>query len=723
MQSRRRYSGDVVDVRERADAVEVSEDIVRELEQTICVARQSTSDELPVAQFAPVQMHPIDVWVNAGRQRIRHPQEMLASRRSWRGFTALVPWFLGAGIVVAGLLYVSQYGGQVKNRVVQQGNAAIGYLVSAKDSLEQLDVEGAKTDLNQARVQFDGASRELDMFGPAFVNLISHIPGLSSLRIGRDLLDAGRLLSDAGIALSGALDTLTTSGGILDTNSAEKTSLSDALLPFKNALTKAQEDVDKASVLIDGINPQDLPDQYSEQFVSLRERLPAVKELVSRSASMTVFLSSLTGTDRPRRYLVLFTNSSELRPTGGFPGSYGLLTFEKGRVKDFRADDIYNPDGQIQELIVPPLQLQHITPGWGMRDAAWWIDFPASARKVMNYWQRGGGAAVDGVITIKPDILAGILKITGPVSLPKYDTLLTTDNVLATLQSEVEDTSSPHPKQIIVDLAPLIMQRLSSAPASQWAQLLALFRDGLDARDIMAYFEDSTMQKFAVSEGFDGGVQQTAGDYLMVDISNIKGAKSDAVTDTTMKLESWLEGGAMVHRLTLTRRHNGGASDYGFYNKPNHSWVRVLVPEGSVLRGISGNENPTNRPLMDYSKEKVVRDADLVALEATYKKDARGVTTYSESGKTGFGFWMSVEPGTTGTMQIEYVVPARVVSDDYQLLVQRQPGLDVTDFEFTLQKNPSVAVTASKPRLTEWPDSWRLHDDLARDVRIEATLK
>ncbi|MEK7638012.1 MAG: DUF4012 domain-containing protein [Patescibacteria group bacterium] len=723
MQSRRRYSGDVVDVRARADAVEVSEDIVRELEQTIRVARQSTSDELPVAQFAPVQMHPIDAWVNAGRHRLKHPQKAPPASRNWRGLATLVPWVLGAGIVVAGLLYVSQYGGKVKNRVVQQGNAAIGYLMSAKDSLEQLDVEGAKTDLNQAREQFDGASRELDMLGPSFINLISHIPGLSSLRIGRDLLDAGRLISDAGIALSGALDTLTTSGGILDAGSVEKTSLGDALAPFRDALARAQKDVDTASALIGGINPQELPDQYSGQFISLRDRLPAVEELVGRTVSMTGFLSSLTGTDRPRRYLVLFTNSSELRPTGGFPGSYGLLTFEKGRVKDFRADDIYNPDGQIKELVVPPLQLQHITPGWGMRDAAWWIDFPASARKVMSYWQRGGGAAVDGVITIKPDILAGILKITGPVSLPKYDTLLTADNVLATLQSEVEDTNSPHPKQIIVDLAPLIMQRLSSAPASQWAQLLTLFKDGLDARDIIMYFEDDAMEKYVVSEGFDGGVKQTNGDYLMVDISNIKGAKSDAVTDTTMKLESWLQDGTMVHRLTLTRRHNGGTSDFGFYNKSNHSWIRVLVPEGSVLRGISGNENPSYRPLMDYTNEKAVRDADLVALEATYKKDTRGAVTYAESGKTGFAFWMSVEPGTTEAVQIEYVVPARVVADNYQLLVQRQPGLDVTDFEFTLQKSVSVSVTSSKPKLTEWPDSWRLHDGFARDVQIEATLK
>ncbi len=723
MQPRRRYSGDITDVRERADAFDVSEDIVRELQQSVRLARQQPAREAPEAQFAPVQMHPIDAWVNAGRQRLKPAQPISDAGRNWRGLTSLVPWFLGAGVVVAGLLYVSQYGVKVRTRVVQQGNAAIGYLVSAKSSLEQLDVENAKSDLNQARDQFDGASRELDMLGPSLVTLISHIPGLSSLRTGRDLLDAGRLLSDAGIALSDALTTLTHTGGMLDTSSAQRATLGEAMIPFQDALKRAQEDVGKASELIAGIDTKDLPDQYNEQFSELRDRLPAVRELVGRAASVTQFLSRLTGTDRPRRYLVLFSNSSELRPTGGFPGSYGLLTFENGRIKDFRADDIYNPDGQLKNLVVPPLQLQHITPGWGMRDGAWWIDFPTSAKKVMTFWQDGGGAAVDGVITIRPEILAGILKITGPVSLPKYDTVLTADNVLTTLQSEVEDTNSPQPKQIIVDLAPLILQRLGLAPPTQWAALLGLFKDGLDARDIMMYFNDAQLQSFTVAEGFDGSVKQTAGDYLMVDVSNIKGAKSDAVTDTAMKLESWLQDGAMVHRLTLTRRHNGGTSDFGFYNKPNHSWVRVLVPKGSVLRGITGNENPSYRPLMNYATIQAQRDADLVALEATYTKDAHGVTTYEESGKTGFGFWMTVEPSTTGVVQIEYVVPAQFAASDYKLYIQRQPGLDFTDVEFTLQKSALVQVSASQPHLTEWPESWRLHDALKRDLEVSIGLK
>lgn len=669
-------------------ALEVPDDIVRELQDAIRAT--------PVA--AP-RIEPVDVWANMSRTR-RAPTPASTS-----SLFSLVPWFIGAGAVIVGLLYVTQYGLSMKGRVIQQGSAAIGHLMSAKDNLEQFNLESAQADLEKASEEFKNANE-----------LIPNIPGIGSLRTGKELLRAGGLLSDAGTALGDALAVLTNDGGVLN---VQFTALEDAL-------THAQDAAEEASGIVDAIDAEKLPDQYREQFMALRERLPAIRALVDRAVNATVFLSRMTGADRPRRYLVLFSNPSELRPTGGFPGSYGLLTFENGKLKDFRADDIYNPDGQIHDLVVPPLQLQHITPSWGMRDAAWWADFPTSANKVMKYWQLGGGAAVDGVLSVKPDILAGILEITGPISLPKYDLVLTSENVLATLQLEVESNkNAAQPKQIIVDLAPQIMARLASAPVPQWVALLALFNEGLNARDIIMHFTDEQLERFVASEGWNCAVKQTTGDYLMVNVSNIKGAKADAVTDTSVKLESWLQGGVMMHRLTLTRQHNGGTSAYGFYNKTNYSWVRVLVPEGSMLRGITGNATPTYRALVDYSRERqtVVRDADLEALEATYHSSANGSITYAESGKTGFGFWMAIQPGGSESVQLEYEVPATYAGSDYRLYVQRQPGLSVRDFEFTLQKSGGVNVATSQPELTVWPDSWRLSDALSRDLDLSVQLK
>jgi len=700
---------------------DVSSNILKELRDVVgtpqprVASRHSPSD----TYLAKSLIHPLD----ATQQKSKSFSVTLVNAERARQPWTLVPWLLGAGAVIAILLFVSQYGLKMKGRVIQQGNAAIGSLLNAKSDLETFNFDSAKKNLIRSSEQFDAAQQELNVLGSILTGVISHIPGLASLRTGQDVLKAGKLLSDAGLALSEAIDVATQTGGLLDSKSTDRMSLGSVFLPLQKALSRAQKDVTDAGALLDGIDATSLPEQYRGQFVDLQGRLPVLRNLVDGGVSAVTFLGRMTGTDRPRRYIILFSNPSELRPTGGFPGSYGLITFENGRVKDFRADDIYNPDGQIKNLIVPPLQLQHITPGWGMRDSAWWIDFPTSARKVMQFWQHDGGSAVDGVIAIKPNVLEGILKITGPISIPKYDVVLSAENVVATLQLEVESKKTAQPKQIIVDLAPLILERLSLAPVAQWMELLSLFKENLDDRDALMYFDDAQLQSYVMSQGLGGAVRQTVGDYLMVNISNIKGAKADAVTDTAVKLESWYEAGTLVHRLTLMRRHNGGNTDYGFYNKANNSWVRVLVPKGAVLRDISGNATPDYRPLLDYSKVSSERDSDLVALEATYRIDKHGAIVYEEAGKTGFSFWMALEPGSTRMVQLEYSVPAGVVAKDYTLVVQRQPGLDLSNFEFTIQKSPTLSISGAQPALTEWPESWRYSTPLRQDLELSLKLE
>ena len=49
-------------------------------------------------------------------------------------------------------------------------------------------------------------------------------------------------------------------------------------------------------------------------------------------------LPQIVGADGQRRdWLVLFQNEHELRPGGGFIGSYGILSFEAGKIIEFRS--------------------------------------------------------------------------------------------------------------------------------------------------------------------------------------------------------------------------------------------------------------------------------------------------------------------------------------------------------------------------------------------------
>ena len=174
----------------------------------------------------------------------------------------------------------------------------------------------------------------------------------------------------------------------------------------------------------------------------------------------------------------------------------------------------------------------------------------------------------------------------------------------------------------------------------------------------------------------------------------------------------------ITHALTITRRHNGGGSRYGFYNRQNSSYVRVLVPDGAQLVGISGNSKTSFSPLMNYAKMDFARDADLSALEATYSTDAaKGVTVFRESGKTGFGFWMLTDPGEIKTVELTYTTPAPQIPE-YSLSVQKQPGLELRNFEFVLRPPVGARVERSVPELQNIGDQYIVNGKLDRDVAL-----
>jgi hypothetical protein len=66
-------------------------------------------------------------------------------------------------------------------------------------------------------------------------------------------------------------------------------------------------------------------------------------------------LPSLLGN---KNYLVLLQNDTELRPSGGFLGSYAKVELASTGIKNISVQDIYVPDGQLLGHVDPPLPIQ-----------------------------------------------------------------------------------------------------------------------------------------------------------------------------------------------------------------------------------------------------------------------------------------------------------------------------------------------------------------------------
>ena len=95
-------------------------------------------------------------------------------------------------------------------------------------------------------------------------------------------------------------------------------------------------------------------------------------------------LPQILGMNGDVRYLVILANNLEIRPAGGFIGTYALVTLRNGEILDFSVRDSYLLPGEHNPKLGPPapavMQKYLGIEGLPFRDGNWYPDYPTSAR-------------------------------------------------------------------------------------------------------------------------------------------------------------------------------------------------------------------------------------------------------------------------------------------------------------------------------------------------------
>ena len=698
--------------------------ILRELrqEQNVRTSNVLLSDQDPTlkeksmrAEVSPTGRE-IEMWLERPRSNLFEDSRFDLGRKVQRTSDVksfkLTTYSLLLIVLVLGGVFLWQSGFKLKNDVAEKGNQAVGNLEQAKVALGIFDFASAANNFSLAYENFSSASSNLNLLGSSLSSFLGDLPGLGKLKSAQNLSKAGENIAEAGKTLSLVADNFYRSN-----LASEKKSLLDYITPLKNSLVSAQGRVRLAGQLLAGIDDSVIPEEKKEAFLDFKSKLPDLENFVDEALNYAGFLSEIVGESGPKKYLVLFQNNTELRPTGGFIGSYALVDFSRGFLRELKVEDVYHTDGQAKKNIIPPKELQHITPNWGMRDANWFVNFPDSARKIMEFYtENDGGPLVDGVFSITPVIISKILEITGPIELAEYSRTIDSKNFLAEIQEEVEyGENREKPKQILVDFMPKFMEALGRQDKEKWLEIFKILVSGVEQKHILAYFKNALLEKAAADNGFSGEVRKTDGDFLMVVHSNVKGSKTDAVIDNAYELDSWIsEDGFIEHSLRIKRKHNGGKTKLGFYNRTNYDFIRVLAPEGSTLSTLKGDYKANFKPLVDYGEVGgFVSDADL----ENYEESAK------ESGKTVFGFWIKTEPGETQEVILNYKTPVEVNGGEYALLVQKQPGTVDDEFNFIFQPPLRKKVTYKYPELDVQDGAVYFKGYLLKDLVIGLKLQ
>lgn len=418
-----------------------------------------------------------------------------------------------------------------------------------------------------------------------------------------------------------------------------------------------------------------------------------------------------------RHILLIFQNQSEIRPAGGFIGSYGDLVLNGGNLKELKIDDIYNADRQLPVKIIPPSELRPITVNWGARDANWFFDFPTSAEKVISFLEKSDLFSLrqiqfQGAIAINTNVLQTLLEAVGPIALADYDKIIDSGNFLSILQREVESgrdkKPGQNPKKILSVLAPKLLEKLGSLDKESQRLLLERFKKHLTQKDIMIYFRDWGMENFLQQLGMAGQVWQSpkdfSGDYLAVVNANIAGGKTDAFIQQHINLKSKIqENGTVIDELAVTRSHSGQQEKDWWYTVTNKDYLKIFVPEKSELISLLGNDPSLFNPPAAPKGYKSDSDLDAIEKKAIFLDSFRA-RVGKEFGKTFFGSWFSTGAGETKTLSAVYENGVHLQIKDgmrYEFIFEKQSGVDGS-LEYSITAPPGYIWKESGKSVFEY---------------------
>lgn len=434
-----------------------------------------------------------------------------------------------------------------------------------------------------------------------------------------------------------------------------------------------------------------------------------VRELGEEYRDVYDIIPIFLGFSEPQTYLVQFLNNTELRPGGGFIGSYAVIHVAGGRMEIRTLDGTENLDRLADPNVLPippdPLKQYLGVSRWFFRDSNWSPDFKESAMHGLSLYRAEGGMAaadIDGVIGVTPTVLEALLRIVGPVTVDGIT--FTSENVTETLEFEVEyafaDKNIPRHsrKEIIEPLFLTVMQRVKDHLLSEYDTYLEIAERLADEKQVLLYHTDPAVQDTIEAHGWAGRVEEGVDDYLLWVDANLGALKTDHALDRTLSYEIiGMQDDRYVARVTMTYKHTGV---FDWRTTRYITYARVFVPAGSTFQSVTGT----------------LRSGDAI----TPADVARG----DDYGKSWFGTAFSVEPGQTKSLSFTYVLPASLARQrPYTVLIQKQPGS--IDHALTLDLDFATLVQSAEPGEAEheWGDTvYRYETDLTVDRKFHVNL-
>lgn len=448
------------------------------------------------------------------------------------------------------------------------------------------------------------------------------------------------------------------------------------------------------------------PKSLFPMLVAYKQKLSDFREKLVVAHSAVPVLPDLLGLDGKRReYLVLLQNEMELRATGGFVGSYGVLSLEDGKLMNFEIRDVYATDGQLKGYVEPPPAIKEYLgeASWHMRDANYSPNFVQAAKDIRWFYEKSTGDRVDGVIGINLAVVFRILEETGPIYVPDFQVKVSKDTLFEQAESYSENNFFPGSKQkqsFLGALSKQLFEELRLANSTVAGKVAGAMLSSLEARDMQVAVNNSNTAKRLSALNWSGELYEgqcgkdCVADYFFPVESNFGVNKANYFIRRKVEGKSWWENGFLRRKVTITwentaKNANWPAGDYKNY-------TRIYLPE-----------------TIDVEKV-VLTDAEAGGSKKEYQKDEYLVKKFGS--RKELSLFLVVPVGKKRSLEINYNSqeggnPGSNFT--YLQYLQRQSGLgDKTSLSWSLAIPSEYWISQTEPegklrdKLVEFGGSW-----------------
>jgi hypothetical protein len=433
--------------------------------------------------------------------------------------------------------------------------------------------------------------------------------------------------------------------------------------------------------LLNEINPNKYPSSIKGQ--EIRSKIIDIQK-ASRLASQTfsdykpviASLGKMAGADEAQKYLVLFQNDNELRPTGGFLTAYAIITVDKGVVNSEKSDDIYELDQKFtKKIAIPEVLGKYLTTEkyYHLRDMNISPDFKTAMEEFYTHYStvRGEPSDLDGIIAVDTHVLSELLKVIGPVEAPGYGTFSAENDIrcdcpqVVYALSEIITKPTPYMREdrkgVLGPLMKAVLAKTFDLDKARFPELFAIAMSSIEGRHLQMYFMDETTQMateqinaagrlYELKDNLKGWQMGNNMDFLAIVDANLGGAKSNLFTNYEVKQSiSAPNNGRLEKTVEITYKNTRKADNCNLeagklcLNSTLNDWLRIYVPAGSELIDIQGISNEAS----------VYQEANLTVIDG----------------------YFSLEPMGLAKIKLTYTIP---YTDpvNYNLRMWKQGGID-----------------------------------------------